>query len=210
MPYNPSSAYPRHSTYTPPVYGREYAKGFNEVDWNIRPVGSVSAPRADVSGAIERATTRPSQEGTRLSFAAMGQKGIIAHGQHAAGQWAAQKRAEYLKTARKRAAKGEMTGAEPEAAETWDPQDFYQANKSILEWRNPGAAMGPAPASSYGPAGGREHAGGVNDRLAAMSQREESSAMVENVVENVLTGNIGGRMKIPTWRGGFSRRRGGT
>ncbi len=207
MPYNPSSAYPRHSTYTPPVYGRSYAKGFNEVDWTLRNVGVGAVPRADVHGALQRAMTRPSSEARDLTLQAMGRKGLVSQGFAALDARTAEKRADYRNTrkqAQRQAAEGAMTGAEPAAAESYDPQDFYEANKMMLNWKS------PYPSSPVGPAGGREHSGIVSDQLGAMSQREEMTTGIENAANDVLTGNIGGRMKIPKLvRGGWSRLRGG-
>ena len=61
--------------------------------------------------------------------------------------------------------------------------------------------------------GGRQHVGGVNDRLNDIAAREESSTAMDQIVDNVLNStDVGGpaKVKAPVWRRGFSRQRGGT
>src|SRR3954469_23231593 len=97
MPYNPSSAYPRHSTYTPPVYGRGFARGFNEVDWGQRFGHPNVMPGADPGHALRAA--QPKDSGAaRLTMDAMGQRGLVA----LALGWGNQRAAERRQTVRTR------------------------------------------------------------------------------------------------------------
>ena len=178
MPYNPSSAYPRHSTYTPPVYDRGFAKGFNEIPWGTPPGRGIAPPPANVRHAIQEAITPGTKEHIATSLQAMGRQGIVSNAMASVNRRTEQ-----------------LYGAQV-ARKVWNRAEYGD---------DPNEQMSTVMQAR----GGREHVAGINERLGAISQREESSSAMDEVVDTVLGGSVGGPMKIPLWRRGFTRRRGG-
>jgi hypothetical protein len=193
MPYNPSSAYPRHSTYTPPVYDRGFAKGFNEIPWGTITGRASLPPGADVRHAIREATTPGTKEHIAASLQAMGRQGILSNA---------------MATVNRRS---EQLYGTQVARKVWNRAEYGDdPNELGGTAASSNIADRPPPMSTaMRSAGGREHVAGINERLGAISQREESSSAMDEVIDTVLGGNVGGPMKIPLWRRGFTRRRGG-
>jgi hypothetical protein len=182
MPYNPSSAYPRHSTYVPPVFGRGFARGFNEPNWGERIAHPMPVPGANVGGAIQKAMTPATGSHIGLSMTAMARRGIISNAIGMMNQKSAMQR----ENAR-RAAAGPGQDGVPSSDISERPPDMPTAMQSR---------------------GGRKHVAGINERLGDIYQREETSTAMDDVVEDVLTTKTAGRGTVPVWRIG-SRRRGG-
>lgn len=145
-------------------------------------------PGVNVGRAVEAGAAAPSREAIGLTMEAMGRQpfmGMIQSGVRRGAQ---------ARTARRIWNKAEY-GDDPNEVAGADTAG--EGSKLILTPRGQREL------------GGREHSAGINDRLGAMSQREETTSSLEDVVGNVLGGKSGGPMKIPKWRGGWSRRRGG-
>ncbi len=188
MPYNPSSAYPRHTTYIPPIFDRGFARGFNEPNWADRFGRSMPMPGVDVRGAVEAGMAGGTKEHIGLTAEAMGRVGIMGRVQEGIRRGAQAKAARRIwNKAEYGDDPNEVAAAGAEAAEKGPGIILTQRGKIEMEL------------------GGREHSGGVNDRLSAMSQRQETTSALDDAIGNVLGGKSGGPMKIPLWRRGFSR-----
>jgi hypothetical protein len=224
MPYNPSSAYPRHSTYTPPVYGRGFARGFNEWDWGNRIGQSMHQPGANVGHTLDAATRRPSNENIIGALTAQNRKGLGS----ALLAAMVDKPAQMRKTVT-----GRMMWNRAEYGDDpneMGPPQAVRAAASHLEDINAGVGawpastgarpMGPittagsrsgtpgvaqvlgaddpfgAPADP-GQTGGRAHVGGVNDRIGAIVDRVTTSSTMNDVAQRVLSGGLGGPMTVP-------------
>ena len=197
MPYNPSSAYPRHSTYIPPVYDRGFARGFNTPDWAAPLARGGSMPRADIGHALQKATTPGTQQHIATSLGAMGQRGMISATMAAGTGWAQQWRG--TTRTRKiwnRAEYGDDPG-EPAAAAEQLPTE--------IDTRTPEGRA--AAAKIFGDTGGRPHVGGVSDKLGAIAAREETSTGMDQVIDKIVTGKSGGPMSLPKHVFGMARSR---
>lgn len=189
MPYNPSSAYPRHSTYTPPVFNRGFARGFNEIDWGQKFGHPNVMPSVDIGHALRAAMQRPTSEHVALALQGQNRKGIFSMlGSQAKNE--AERRVETTRT-RKMWNRAEY-GDDPNetAGQSAEPQ------------------LTPLQAAR----GGREHVGGVNDRLQDFAARETRSTGVEKAVESIFTSKAGGTKTVEPlliMGSSTSRRRGG-
>jgi hypothetical protein len=87
------------------------------------------------------------------------------------------------------------------------PQDFYERNKVIVDFKKPVGPASPFPGTASPAASA--HSGIVNDRIGDIAQREQSSSMMNQVLARVLGGKVGGSMTVPSYRfGGRGRSRG--
>lgn len=155
-------------------------------------------PVANIRHAIEAGMTPGTSEHIKTSLEAMGRQGILTRA-HQAAQQGVRDVAGTMVTRRvwNRAEYGD------------DPNETGTVGADTADG-GPKIELTPRGRIEMAEGtGGRAHVGGINERLGAMSQREETTSALGDVVGNVLGGKAGGPMKIPLWRGGWSRRRGG-
>ena len=219
MPYNPSSAYPRHSTYTPPVYGRGFARGFNEFDWGTRVGHSTVLHAGDVNRALQRASERPTSENIAGALTAQNRPGLVMGALQGFNNKA---------DAMRKGVEGRMLWNRAEYGD--DPNEMapaavYRATAEHLGdinfglhgesqaarpsgsnargGRDPLLDTDPTPKDIGDPfapkseTGGRAHVGGVSDRLSAIAQRVTTSSTMNDVAQRVLSGGLGGPMTVP-------------
>jgi hypothetical protein len=172
MPYNPSSAYPRHSTYTPPVYNRGYARGFNEVDWAQRFGHPSQMPGVDVGHAISRVANAPRNVSASDVSEMVGRKGVLSIAAQSAKHRAQQLRNVQL------------------GRKVWNRAEYGDDP-------NESAAAEPEMTAFQAARGGREHVGGINDRLQDFERRETMTTGVEQAAAQILTGKSGGPKTVP-------------
>jgi hypothetical protein len=203
MPYNPSSAYPRHSTYTPPVYGRGFARGFNEVDWGQRFGHGGVGPQANVGHALDAGTRRPGRENIEGALRAQNRQGVGSALLAAmVNKPAAMRKTVEGRMLWNRAEYGDDPNEMgPPQAVRAAPQHLEDINAGVGAWPTPTGARPTGPITTHGPdpgqTGGRPHVGGVNDRLGAIAQRVTTSSTMNDVAQRVLAGGLGGPMTVP-------------
>lgn len=175
MPYNPSSAYPRHTTYTPPIYGGGPVRAINAPDWAGRAATPVAASRqAAIAAMMARAgTSDPGNIG--VAMAASQRQGLLGQA------YARQQEAKGLKQNQRRPGQ-----TAPAAAAPASPVPL---------------TLTPAVAAR----GGRDHVAQVNDNLAAFATRKAATSGVEDAVHSVLSGTPMGTKAMPNFVFGSSR-----
>jgi len=219
MPYNPSSAYPRHTTYTPPVEGRGFARGFNQIDWRY-PVGpGAPAPGVDIHGAMARAARPPTQEGMRGALTAMNRQGVGSTLQ----AWMVNRPAALSRQVSDRMVWNRAEYGD-DINEMKDKSDSESSGTSTTEKAKdedslwiPTAGNRRPPRereSTFPPSqtGGRAHVGGINDRIDAINDRVTRTSAMNDTVSKVFSGKAGGPMKAVNYVFGAARsrsRRGG-
>jgi hypothetical protein len=189
MPYNPSSAYPRHTTYTPPVFGRGFARGFNEQDWGQVRSNPPSMPSVDVRHALDAALRQPDRQMIAESLTAQGRQGFWSMGLQAADRRSQEER-QTRKTRKiwNRAEYGDDLGEQgpsntgPREIDTRTPEGRAEAQ-----------ALFGVPSGT----GGRPHSAPVNDRLGDIAQRVTTTSAMNNAAQRVLSGKVGGPMMVP-------------
>ena len=245
MPYNPSSAYPRHSTYTPPVEGRGFARAINEVDWGARYGHANQRPGVDVGHALRAAGQQADTSSLRAGLEAQYRTGMGSAALSAIDSRVQQTRNTTInRKIWNRAEFGDdpneqgggvgggptaPTGpAGPREIDTRTPEGRAEAQKLF-----PGRGGAPTrdPLLDSGPPGdfgdpftsmtdrqrargGREHVGGVSERLGPILQRVTTSSAANEVAQRVLGGKLGGPLTVPklVFRAGRAanrRRKGG-
>ena len=228
MPYNPSSAYPRHSTYTPPVYGRGFARGFNEFSWGDRFGHAVSAPASNTGHAIQ-AAFGPRNESAGHVLETMNRVGLgtmaLRRVDTKAQAWANKQRQRGLGGGGDAQANphevAEVAGGAPSSAWPRVARDDIDELNWMLQGTpattrkagTPGVAqvMGAddpfgAPAPDPRDTGGRPHVGPPNDRIGAIIERVTTSSVTNDIVNRVISGKgVGGPMTAAKYVFGTAR-----